>query len=168
MRPDPGSRDRVDFRQVVEGDDQDLVIVAAESQGGLMAVDGLAAHLHAADRAERLGLNQANDFGSPATVADANVLDDSHAGPRGIFRLRRAGRNHVNNLDLKGGVGGHLSGASAAAQGSTAQATEIQAVTGFEAGAGLAAAGLGVVAARAFCSLWSFFFCTLPRSTTSS
>lgn len=151
-RPDPGSRDRVDFRLLVEGDDQDFVIVTAERQGGLMAVNGLAAHLHAADWPERLGFDQANDFGSPATVADANVLDDSHAGPRGVFRLRRAGRNHVNNLDLKGEVGGHLSGASAAAQGSTAQAPEIQAVTGFEAGAGLAAAALGVAAARAF---WS-------------
>jgi hypothetical protein len=74
-----GFGQRLDLAILIEGDDDHLAVGETEPQGGLAAVEALAAHLHAPDGADEFGLDLADDLGLPPPVADADVLDHPDA-----------------------------------------------------------------------------------------
>src|SRR5438105_1411209 len=76
-----GSGKGLDPGIVVEGDDGDLAIGAAEPQDRLVAVETLAPHFDAADGAQALILDDPLDLGGPLAVADAEVLGHAEPGP---------------------------------------------------------------------------------------
>ena len=73
----------------------DLAIIAAEADGRLAAVQGLAAHLHAADGADPLALDDADDLGGPFAVPDPDALDGPDSGARLETGLGRRGDHRV-------------------------------------------------------------------------
>ena len=132
-----------------------------QSQGLLMTVRRLAPHLDAADRAAALVHDHPLDLVSHRRWPTRTYWVTRTRVPSGYCGFGGGGII-VQELSVVF-LGAIILKWLQEARGK-APCERLQAVTGF--GAGLAAAGL--VAARAFCSRWSFFLATLFRSVTSS
>ena len=76
-----GGGEFLDLGVVVDGHDGHLAVVAAEPEGRLEAVRGLAPHLHPADRAISFRLDDPFDLRDPLEMADADVLGDAEPAP---------------------------------------------------------------------------------------
>ena len=99
------SGDDFDVGIFVESQDGDLAVVLDQLQGRLMAVEGLAAHLDAADGTERFGGDGADHLRHPLPVADPHLLHDADSGSRGVFRFGERRNHHSSHGKCVGPVG---------------------------------------------------------------